>query len=84
MIFIKLGLPMIDFIHDFLSLSVRIGGFDVVVNPGYDMIFETAFYQLVQDVWGHQNMNICTWKVGRKWLNKGYSRLQIPVYEGKY
>ena len=61
---------MIDFIHDLLSLSVRIGGFDVVVNPGYDVIFERAFYQLVQDVRSHQIMNICMWKVSCKWLNK--------------
>ena len=40
----KLGLPMINFVHDLLSLSVWIGGFDVVVNPGYDMIFESTFY----------------------------------------
>ena len=34
------------------------------------MIFEGAFDQLVQDVWSHQIMNICVWKVDRKRLQK--------------
>ena len=37
------------------------------------MIFESAFYELVQDVQCHQIMNICMWKVGRKQLHKHYS-----------
>ena len=46
------------------------------------MIFESAIYQLVQDVQSHQNMNICMWKVGHKWLNKDYSGYRSQCMRG--
>ena len=41
---------MVDFIKDLLGLFIGIGSFDVVINPGHDMILECTFYQLMQNI----------------------------------
>ena len=50
MFFGEVGLPTINIIEYFLSLLIRMGSFDVIVNPCHYMIFESAFYQLMQNI----------------------------------
>ena len=42
--------------------------FEVFFNPRYEMILVCSLNCLVEEVWGEEFVNICSWEVSRKWL----------------
>ena len=44
--------------------------FEVFFNPRYEMILACSLNGLVEEVWGEEFVNICSWEVSRKRLGQ--------------
>jgi len=49
------------------------------LDPGHEMVFESSLDELMEDVWGNQLVDVCSWKIVCKWLDNYVSRFPAIV-----
>ena len=59
----EIQLPSVNVIENFFCSSSAVCEFQVILNPGNQMVLEGTFDELVENVWCDQFMNIGSWEV---------------------
>jgi len=63
------NIPSINVIEDPFSLCPSMSVDQVFLDPVHQMILESAFDELMENIRRKHFMDVCTWKVIGKWLS---------------
>ena len=59
---------MIDIIKYFFRLFFTMSFFEIVVDPGYQMVLENPFNKLMEEIWSDEFMYVGPRKIIGEWL----------------
>jgi hypothetical protein len=68
----KKGIPAVDIIKNAVRLSTAMDRYQVLLDPGDQVILERALDELMKNVWGNKMMDVGTREIIRKRLYLGY------------
>jgi hypothetical protein len=56
----------------------------VIFNPLNQVVFETTFYNLVEEIWRDEFMDVGMWKPVGKWLERKHNERIVCDFTGKH
>ena len=65
---IKNDIPTIDIRHNTSCARFPVNKDQIIFNPLNQVVFETTFYNLVEEIWCDELVDVGTWKRVSEWL----------------